>query len=86
MKRGGVIERKLRDRSEFALVEDTGKPDLEQNARRVLDAWRGLFDRGITFHVTEEGRAWYTQAGQRRYLAYVPGGFAFPSMTEGARP
>jgi hypothetical protein len=83
-KRGGVIERRTKSGSEFALTTDTARPDLERNANRVLEAWRELFDRGITFHVSEQGHAWYLQAGQRRFLADVPGGFAWPSMIEGA--
>src|SRR5438309_1644087 len=50
-KRGGVIERKTRGGSEFAAVEGTSTPALEDNARHVLDAWRQTLDRGITFHV-----------------------------------
>jgi superfamily II DNA or RNA helicase len=82
-KQGGVIERRAPDGAlEFALLDGTARPQLEANARRVLDAWRELFDRGITFHVNGHGHAWYTEAGQRRFLATVPGGFAWPSLTE----
>lgn len=84
-KKGGVIERRTKTGSEFALVADTSHPSLEENAKRVLEAWHALFDRGITFHVTEDGHAWFMQGGQRRFLAAVPGGFIWPSMMEGAR-
>ncbi|MEV1286940.1 DEAD/DEAH box helicase [Micromonospora sp. NPDC049679] len=79
-KRGGVIERRAPDgATEFALVDDPAPVELATNARRVLDAWRKLFDRGISFSVTHDGRAWYMEGGQRRFLAHVPGGFAWPS-------
>ncbi len=82
-KQGGVIERRAPDGAlEFALLDGTARPELEANARRVLNAWHELFDRGITFHVNGHGHAWYTQADQRRFLAKVPGGFAWPSPTE----
>lgn len=81
-KRGGVIERRTREGSEFALVEGTNAPELQANARRVLEAWRQVLDRGITFHVTGDGHAWYTTNGKRRFLAAVPGGFAWPSTQE----
>jgi hypothetical protein len=92
-KHGGVIERPLpnlrarhdgadtsrRSRAvEFAVVEGTGLQKREANAKRVLEAWRERFERGITFHVNEVGDAWYTEAGDRRFLAHVPGGFAWP--------
>lgn len=79
-KRGGVIERRGADGAvEFALTAGTGRTDLEENARRVVEAWQGLFDRGITFHVNGLGHAWYEASGERRFLADVPGGFVFPS-------
>jgi superfamily II DNA or RNA helicase len=82
-KQGGVIERRASDGAlEFALLDGTARPELEANARRVLDAWRELFDRGISFHVNDQGHAWYTEAGQRRFLAEVPGGFSWPSLAE----
>lgn len=95
-KRGGVIERPIprattsdmapdQPRSvgvEFAMVAGSGSEDLEANARRVLDAWRELFGRGITFHVTSQGDAWYAVGGERRFLAHVAGGFAWPAPTK----
>lgn len=77
-KQGGVIERRTTDGTvEFALL---AAPDTElaENARRVLDAWRRLFERGISFHLSKDGQAWYTEGSQKRHLAYVPGGFAWP--------
>jgi superfamily II DNA or RNA helicase len=77
-KAGGVIERKRGRESEFALVDDAPSPELGENARVVLRSWRSLFDRGITFNVNDRGDAWYTAEGERRFLAHVPGGFAWP--------
>lgn len=82
-KRGGVIERQTSTGSEFALLSDSPRPDLEENARRVLGAWEKLFDRGITFYLSESGHAWYVHDGERRFLAEAPGGFMWPSMLEG---
>lgn len=81
-KKGGVIERKVGRSTEFALVDGTSTPELEANAEAVLSAWRSLFDRGITFHVNELGHAWYLAEGNRRFLASVPGGFAWPTADE----
>ncbi|MSO38453.1 MAG: DEAD/DEAH box helicase [Acidimicrobiia bacterium] len=79
-KNGGVIERKGPNRtSEWAFTEGAGHSDLEENATRVLEAWRSTFDRGITFYVNERGDAWYTDGGVRLFLAHVPGGFAWPT-------
>ena len=91
-KYGGVIERPMpslrghdngadtRRRShdvEFAAVDGTGYEKGQENARRVLDAWRERFERGITFYVNAVGDAWYTEAGERRFLAHVPDGFSW---------
>ncbi|MGN9804041.1 DEAD/DEAH box helicase [Micromonospora sp. L32] len=79
-KRGGVIERRAPDgATEFALTDDVVPADLAANARRVLDGWRQMFDRGISFFVSRDGQAWYVEGGRRYFLAYVPGGFAWPS-------
>jgi len=81
-KRGGVIERKAPDGGvEFALVGPEGGP-LAENAERILDAWRTILGQGVTFHVNEAGHAWYTEGGNRRFLAAAPGGFAWPSAEE----
>ncbi|GLY21813.1 DEAD/DEAH box helicase [Micromonospora sp. NBRC 101691] len=78
-KQGGVIERRTADGTvEFALL-DAAPPELTENARRVLNAWRQLFDRGIGFHLSKDGQAWYTEGGQKLHLAYVPAGFAWPA-------
>jgi len=82
-KMGGVIERKAPDGgTEFALRDDARTPNLAQNVSDMLAAWRAAVDRGITFHVNSLDHAWYTQDGSRRFLASVPGGFAWPSAQE----
>ncbi|MFI2712091.1 DEAD/DEAH box helicase [Micromonospora sp. NPDC018662] len=79
-KMGGVIERRLPGGvTEFARTDSAAPADLVANARRALEGWRQLFDRGISFFVTSDGRAWYLEGGQRRFLAHVPGGFSWPS-------
>jgi superfamily II DNA or RNA helicase len=78
MKRGGLIERKVKGGSEFALVDDPAPPALVANANQVLAAWRSMFDRGLTFYVNELDHAWYEAGGERVFLAEVPGGFAWP--------
>lgn len=84
-KSGGVIERKGPGRSsEFALADGPGSPEQHHNATTVLDAWRAVSNQGLTFHVNEAGHAWYTEGGERRFLAAVPGGFAWPDDEEGA--
>ncbi len=81
-KQGGVVERKGPGRSgEFAAASGA-RSELIANLDRVLTAWRSVLDRGITFNVNERGDAWYTAEGARRFLAHVPGGFAWPSETE----
>jgi hypothetical protein len=59
-----------------------GGGDFAENAERILEAWRSVLDQGISFHVNELGHAWYTEGGSRRYLAAVPGGFAWPTAKE----
>ncbi|MFI6262183.1 DEAD/DEAH box helicase [Micromonospora sp. NPDC051006] len=79
-KQGGVIERRTPDGTiEFALVDGNAPAELAANARRVLENWRGLFDRGIGFFLSEEGQAWYVEGGKKFHLAHAPGGFAWPS-------
>lgn len=78
LKRGGIIERKVKGGAEFALTSGASNPDLEANGNRVLAAWKTVLDRGITFHVNGLGHAWYEAEGERRFLADVPGGFAWP--------
>lgn len=79
MKRGGVIERRSKAGAEFALVEGSPWPDREQNAKALLAAWREAVGRGITFSVNDQGHAWFEAGGQRRFLANVAGGFAWPT-------
>jgi superfamily II DNA or RNA helicase len=79
-KRGGVIERRVRGRStEFALLQGSESLELEANARRALAAWRTVSTTGLTFHVNSLWHAWYLVAGEPRFLAEVPGGFAWPT-------
>ncbi|WP_319462722.1 DEAD/DEAH box helicase [Micromonospora sp. RTP1Z1] len=79
-KQGGVIERRTPDGTiEFALVDEDAPAELATNARRVLENWRRLFDRGIGFFLSEEGQAWYVEGGKKFHLAHAPGGFAWPS-------
>lgn len=84
-KGGGVIERKGPDRSsEFALTDGPGAPERLANATAVLNAWHTVSSQGLSFHVNGLGHAWYTEGGERRFLAAVPGGFAWPTDEEGA--
>jgi len=78
-KRGGVIERKIKGGSEFALLEGTEDPVLGQNAKRILASWRSLNSQGTTIHINGAGHAWFEESGQQRFLADVPGGLAWPS-------
>ncbi|WP_229399574.1 DEAD/DEAH box helicase [Micromonospora okii] len=78
-KQGGVIERRTDDGIEFALLDSAASADLTRNARLVLDNWRQLFDRGIAFFLSKDGRAWYAEGGKKFHLAHAPGGFAWPS-------
>ena len=82
-KAGGVIERRAKDGgADFALTGPDVPEHLAANATRLLAAWRGTLDRGITFHVNALGHAWYKQNGLNRFLAEVPGGFAWPSTEQ----
>jgi superfamily II DNA or RNA helicase len=78
-RRGGLIERKTSTGVEWAYDAETAAPDLAQNAIRVVEAWRGLLDRGITFFVSSGSFAWFVDEGMPRFLADVPGGFAWPT-------
>jgi hypothetical protein len=81
-KRGGIIERRVSAGTEYAVVGNDAPTDLAANAERVLTAWRQALTRGIAFHLTAEGHAWYLEGGAKRYLATAPGGFAWPSDLE----
>ncbi len=78
-KRGGVIERRVGNRSQFAVTSGGEDVAREENAQRVLDAWRGAVNRGIDFSVNHLGHAWYEAGSARRFLAAVPNGFSWPS-------
>jgi len=78
--KGGVIERKTSARSkEFALTEGSGDTGKEANARRLLDAWRGLAIGGLEFYVNALGHAWFRLEGVPKFLADVKDGFRWPS-------
>lgn len=77
LKRGGLIERKVKGGAQFALTSDPARAELAENATRLLAAWKTVLNRGITFQVNELGHAWYEAEGERRFLADVPGGFAW---------
>lgn len=77
-KRGGVIERRIGKRSQFAMTHDGGAPDQEDNARRVLEVWQAHIKRGIDFSVNHLGHAWYEAGNERRFLASVSEGFSWP--------
>lgn len=82
MKRGGVIERRRGKTLEFAITEGSSRPELEQNAQRLLAAWKSAVGRGISFSVNDLGHAWFEAGGERRFLADVDGGFAWPTDDE----
>jgi superfamily II DNA or RNA helicase len=78
-KAGGVIERKVGRDREFALLVSGGeKGELVANAKLVLEAWKATGESGLEFHVNARGDAFYLSGGQRRFLAHIPGGFAWP--------
>jgi hypothetical protein len=75
---GGVIERKESKETLTALTQSEDHPELAANAVRLLDAWKSVLGRGLTIKVNGLGHAWYEAEGERRFLAEVPGGFAWP--------
>lgn len=80
-KRGGVIERRdtVARSSEYALASGGQRPALEENAKRILTAWRTVAAHGLEFHLTADWHAWFLQGGEPRYLGCATGGFAWPS-------
>jgi superfamily II DNA or RNA helicase len=81
-KRGGVIERKVGRSLEFALGSRDTDDERGRNADEVLDAWRTLVIVGLTINVNGPDHIWYTEGGVRRFLAHIPGGFAWPTEEE----
>ncbi|MCZ7439539.1 DEAD/DEAH box helicase family protein [Micromonospora sp. WMMC241] len=78
-KAGGVIERRVAEGREWAAVDPSDGPaELVDNAVRLLHAWRRTGESGLQFHLNEAGDAYYVSGGQIRFLARVPGGFAWP--------
>lgn len=79
---GGVIERRVAGGREWAVVDPSDGPaDLVANGILLLNAWRRTGERGLQFHVNEAGDAYYLSAGELRFLARVPGGFAWPNKS-----
>ncbi|RZU73628.1 superfamily II DNA or RNA helicase [Micromonospora kangleipakensis] len=79
-KAGGVIERRVASGREWAAVDPSDGPaDLVDNAVRLLHAWRRTGESGLQFHLNQAGDAYYVSGGQIRFLARVPGGFAWPN-------
>lgn len=79
---GGVLERRGAAGGEFALMEPAGTgpaAPLARNARILLDAWRSTGRPGMKVFVNDAAHAWFLDAGLPRFLADVPGGFAWPS-------
>ena len=77
-RRGGVIERKIGRETVYALTSSDDSPLLAENATRLLEAWKTQVGQGITVTVNSLGHVTYEAAGERRYLADVPGGFLWP--------
>ncbi len=78
-KSGGVIEKRVGRSIEWALAGESAPIELAKNAQRVIDAWRTLGIQGLKMFVSSDDVAWYRSDGQARFLAHVPGGFAWPS-------
>lgn len=86
-KGGGIIERRTSRGSEFAgSSPGEGNAQLVANAARVLSAWKQTGETGLSFHVDAEDTAYYLRDGAPRFLAHVPGGFAWPSDEEELGP
>jgi hypothetical protein len=81
---GGRIERRVGARlREYALLAGVRETAPAENARRVLEAWRAVSSTGMDFYLNSLWHAWYLEAGEPRFLAEAPGGFEFPSDSEG---
>jgi superfamily II DNA or RNA helicase len=80
---GGQIERRTgRGNREFAFDEGGVAPELEENARRLLDAWRSLDQAPTRFSINAGWHAWYREEGRPYFLTEVKGGFRWPSEME----
>lgn len=77
---GGQIERSIRGGREYADAQGDSRPAA--NARAVLDAWNATGRDTSRFYVNSQDHAWYEAVGERRFLAAVPGGFAWPDEEE----
>jgi len=76
---GGLIERKVSGGAEVAQLEGTGNPDLEGNARKILEAWESLGRSFSRFFVNSLGHAWYEAPSGRKFLGVVKEGFSWPN-------
>jgi superfamily II DNA or RNA helicase len=79
----GMIERKRGRTREFAFDEGSNKPELEANARRVLNAWQQVGRETNSFSLNSRWDAWYRVGGQARFLTSAKGGFSWPDEGEG---
>jgi hypothetical protein len=81
-KRGGVIERRIGGGIKEFAVTTNADPAKAQNAERLLRAWREASPAGLKVSINASWHAWYMDKGEARFLADVPGGFAWPSDEE----
>lgn len=75
---GGTVERRVGRTREFAFTDRTAANKLAENALRAIESWRTLKTTGLKFSVNKLGHAWFLDRGEPKFLADVPGGFAFP--------
>jgi len=78
-KSGGKIIRGPKNAEEWALSMDAQRPELAENANRVMAAWRSTNNSGMKVRCNQYWDCLYIEAGQPRFLARVVGGFAWPS-------
>lgn len=80
-KKKGMVERRPGPGiKEFANDTDV---ELGENARRIIHAWRQTGHDTHKFSVNNKWHAWYRKGGKVKFLAEVPGGFAWPTESEG---
>jgi superfamily II DNA or RNA helicase len=78
--RGGVIERRQGRIAEFAI--DEGHDESARLAASILERWRDLGLPGTTFHVSDDGVAWYASSQGPAFLAEMTCALRFPSDGE----
>ena len=76
-KKGGVIERRVKDVFQFANTDVVDNRQSE-NSKKCLKAWKSVSEQGFAFFVNQMDHAWYRQDGEARFLAVVSGGFFWP--------